>query len=1066
MKPLKLTMQAFGSYGNKTTVDFTEPNQNLFLVTGDTGAGKTTIFDAIVFALYGEASSSSNKKEGVVLQSQFADLGTEPFVELMFSDGSSEDCEIYTVRRVPRHMRVLTRGTEKGKGTREITSSITLFMPDGTEYPQKEANNKLEEIVGLTKDQFMQVAMIAQGEFMELLRASSKEKKEIFRKLFHTEFYQNIVNELDARKHAKERDLAIFKTERRTIAEGVVVPEGYEHFAMLEDMKIEISKDEFVDSERFLKELKNLCDELGKEKTERERTYQEAIRLRDEKQGALISAEGLLEHFHKLDRAERDLAECEAEREKISEMESLIGHLRSAYEIQTEYERFKDASEDLDKKRNRLEEQNNSLPGLELAEKEASEKETEAKKRHEEELEGFSQISERVTRAIEVFERIGEAEAACESDRKSFEAAKGEKEKVAKQIEDLKNKEKERKEQLEELKDAEVELAHWEGERREASDLKNTADKLVDLQKEAIELQEKEKQLQREYSVAREDYHKRNSEYETKRRIFLDAQAGFLAKELTPGKPCPVCGSLEHPDPCEFDKEHEELSEEALNDLSKEVDKLRSEQERLSADSKSNGTKLGEKENSLQGDFEELRQRAEKNISDMPKDLTVDTLKNLVEEWEQSVQSKGEQLQKDADALKEVRNSLKEIEDERERLSQELEEAGAKMQKLQVEWEKSNAALQNLKKTKELKEYPSREAAENALQEAEQKKNEQEHVYHVAKEAYRTAKEAKDNAETLIRKYTEEMPELTEKSDLRKKAYEEMMQQKNLPEAEWRDLTENHTKAEIDESQEEVNKYKEKRTRAEALKQSAKETIGVQSRPVIEDVQREKEEAEQKYQESLGLLEACKNNYSRNKESYDKLAPRAEENKKIAAEHKKISTLYNLTSGKISGSRMDLETYVQRYYLEKALYAANRHFQNMSAGQFELHMVELEKAGDGRNKGLDLMVYSNVTGKEREIRTLSGGESFMAALSLALGMADQIQENSAAINLDIMFVDEGFGSLDEHSRNQAVKVLQTMAEGDRLIGIISHVTELKQEIENQLAVSKNENGSYVKWQIS
>ena len=183
-------------------------------------------------------------------------------------------------------------------------------------------------------------------------------------------------------------------------------------------------------------------------------------------------------------------------------------------------------------------------------------------------------------------------------------------------------------------------------------------------------------------------------------------------------------------------------------------------------------------------------------------------------------------------------------------------------------------------------------------------------------------------------------------------------------------------------------------------------------------------------------------------------------------EHAKISNLYNLTAGNVSGSRMDLETYVQRCYLEKILYAVNIRFQEMSAGQFELRMYDLKKAGEGRNKGLDLMVYSNVTGREREVRTLSGGESFMAALALALGMADQIQAESAAIHLDMMFIDEGFGSLDEHSRNQAVKVLLQMAEGSKITGIISHVSELKQEIDNQLIVSKDDNGSHVRWQIS
>ena len=187
MKPINLTLQAFGSYGKKTNIDFTNTRQNLFLVTGDTGAGKTTIFDAMVFALYGEASSGNNKKDGIELQSQYVDYDVEPFVELEFSELESGEEQTYTVRRVPRHLRPAKR---KGAKDQIISESLSLIMPDGSEYPQKEADEKLREIVGLTKSQFMQVAMIAQGEFMELLRAKSDDKKTIFRKLFGTELYQ------------------------------------------------------------------------------------------------------------------------------------------------------------------------------------------------------------------------------------------------------------------------------------------------------------------------------------------------------------------------------------------------------------------------------------------------------------------------------------------------------------------------------------------------------------------------------------------------------------------------------------------------------------------------------------------------------------------------------------------------------------------------------------------------------------------------------------------------------------------------------------------------------------
>ena len=196
------------------------------------------------------------------------------------------------------------------------------------------------------------------------------------------------------------------------------------------------------------------------------------------------------------------------------------------------------------------------------------------------------------------------------------------------------------------------------------------------------------------------------------------------------------------------------------------------------------------------------------------------------------------------------------------------------------------------------------------------------------------------------------------------------------------------------------------------------------------------------------------------------LLPRMEEREKLSKEASRLEGLYRRLSGKRSGSRMDIETYVQRYFLRRILRNANLRFREMSLGQYELRMIPEGQAGDGRNRGLDLTVYSYVTGKEREVRTLSGGESFMAALSLAMGMADQIQESSASVHLELMFIDEGFGSLDEHAREQAVRVLRDMSGGGKLLGIISHVSELKQEIEDQLLVTKDAEGSHVRWQIS
>ena len=279
-------------------------------------------------------------------------------------------------------------------------------------------------------------------------------------------------------------------------------------------------------------------------------------------------------------------------------------------------------------------------------------------------------------------------------------------------------------------------------------------------------------------------------------------------------------------------------------------------------------------------------------------------------------------------------------------------------------------------------------------------------------------------------------------------------------------MTESYDKADRQQFEEKIRQYQSKLSAAGKQKAVAEKAIDGRVKPYMEQLCSEQNVAEAAWKKEQALYERYAEMYKTNHRVCEALMPKMAERSKIMEEHRRLDDLYNLLAGKVTGARMDIETYVQRYYLERILYAANRRFGEMSAGQFELRMCDITKAGEGRNRGLDLMVYSNVTGKEREVRTLSGGESFMAALSLALGMADQIQQSSSAIHLDMMFIDEGFGSLDSQSRDQAVRVLQQMAGGSKLIGIISHVSELKQEIEDQLIVSKDEEGSSARWQIS
>ena len=344
MRPIRLTMRAFGSYGQKTEIDFTKPNQNLFLITGDTGAGKTTIFDAIVFALYGEASSGSNKKDGQELQSQFVDRGTSPFVELIFTEQTGDAAEAYIVRRVPRHVRPLQRGS----GLKDEKESVSLILPDGTEYSQntKETNAKLEEIVGLTKSQFMQVAMIAQGEFMELLRARSDTKKVIFRKLFNTGLFQSIVDELASRRKGKQTEIDQIRTVCQTEAGHIVIPaedESAETLQAVQKRILAADKLSVTDMETLLTELDTLCARLRTARDQAQQDYDGAAKRRDEKRDACTNAETLLQFFRQQEQAEQDLAACSAAEADMRAAEQQIRDIGAALEIQAVHQRFLDA---------------------------------------------------------------------------------------------------------------------------------------------------------------------------------------------------------------------------------------------------------------------------------------------------------------------------------------------------------------------------------------------------------------------------------------------------------------------------------------------------------------------------------------------------------------------------------------------------------------------------------------------------------------------------------------------------------------------------------------------------
>ena len=1075
MRPQKLTMQAFGSYGQRTIIDFTKTDQNLFLVTGDTGAGKTTIFDAIVFALYGEASSVSNKKEGVVLQSQYAGLELEPYVELEFTDGQEQD--IYTVRRVPRHLKKITRGAAKGVGTREITGSVSLIMPDGTEYPQKESNGKLQEIIGLTKNQFMQVAMIAQGEFMELLRAKSDDKKKIFRRLFNTEMYEDIAVELGNRKRAKEKDIADIRTRCQSEAARVKLlsdsaeNQGQDEFGQqtevleesLDKLKKQIADGEIVVIGEFLETLFQYCRVLDKKLQTAEKDCSEAAENRDKKRDEYTEAQQLQGLFLQLDQAEEELAQCRELTSEMEKKEQLAGQIQAAWEVKASSDQLEEKRKEAESTETALRELQSQLPELLKIQKEAEKEEERAEKEQRQAQEEFSRISEKAEKALELFRQIGECRKKVQKLEKNLLQIQKQKKEAKDAFEASEIREKEYRKQAEAFSDAGEKLAVCQSKMREIGTMMDDIKGLSIIYKEIKSYNETAEELKQKYADIRDKYEKKQQEYETLRRAFLDAQAGFLAAELKPGNPCPVCGATEHPSPCIPKEEHRELSQDKIDQIGNDAESLRKEQETLSGEVKSNTNLRDARDRDFRENFEKLQDKMRRSIPKLPESFSPGQAQELIKQWKQQVQTEEFAYQKQAETLREIREKLEELEKRKPSLKENMETFQEQEKNVQAALEGARSELAGYSSSSD---FSSEEEAKNARNMAENRKDQTEEVLKEARNKAECTRQKKTEAETLIRRYEKELPARKKEKDRQKKIYETLLQEKNLTEEQWKNLTDIYEKYAAEEFRNDVNSFRNRQTAAKSSTRSMRAAIGERQRPVLEEKRSQAEEAEKIFEASGRIRDGIKSVYQENQAVYDTLAPILTDRKRLVEEHAKLDNLYRLVSGNVSGSRMDLETYVQRYYLEKILDAANRRFQDMSAGQFELRMYDLEKAGEGKNRGLDLMVYSTVTGKEREIRTLSGGESFMAALSLALGMADEIQESSAAISLDIMFIDEGFGSLDEHSRNQAVKVLLEMAEGSKLIGIISHVTELKQEIEDQLIVTKDEAGSHVRWQIS
>lgn len=1065
MKPILLTMQAFGSYGEKTEIDF-QKGGDFFLISGDTGSGKSTIFDAMMFALYGEVSTNGSGKENELL-SQFVDVRNDkPLVSLVFTAHQHGQEETYKITRTPRHIRPAKR---TGAKQQEEGETAELLMPDGSQYPGKlsETNRKIEEIVGLTADQFRKVVMIAQGEFMDFLRAGSKEKTELLRDLLKTDYYYQLSERL--KTLAKDKNTAA-KTQRANMSffAGRAVTEGLpeEDAQALEAAKGTVIKaaeklqPEQVDM--LAEVLSGVCARLQLQQGELAQRQTAAQVERDECMKRIEAAQPLMKRFEELESAEKTLQECAAQADEIEKKRVLIGKIRDAWAIEPKYQRMKDAQKALTDAQRELAAKQQELPQLKQMAADAKACYQQTEKTKDAATTHCAEVETKVEKALKTFDALEQAKKTLRQAEEADAKAKANAESAKKALDDFKKQEDAWRKQEAELQGVEAAYEVCKQQNQQYRDLKKSLEDLHGNQKDVQEKARQAAAAKDAYASATQKYQRAQNEYDDYRLAFLNAQAGLLARELVSGKPCPVCGALEHPAPCQLTQENQQLNREQLDRRHKAADDAAKAQEEKAKESESAQVKRTERQKAAEEAERKLVENA-KNIRENVPMATAADVEAMLTAWLPELQSASKSVQAKVDALKKVRENLDGAKAEREK----LEKAASAAQ----EMAKSTAVKKaEAEKTWNLHQeelsggtYRTREDAVAQRTQAQEAKEKAEAAASQAAEKERQAQKEETDCETQIRRLNEEMPQKQANAEEFNQQYQQTMAEKSLDETQWQALTANYDAEEPDRLQKEVSDFDQKKNTAETQCTTAQSAIAGREKPDMAKLEAASKAAESALKEVSDALESTKHLRLNNEKVLEDLREGRDPLANACKEANTAQHLSDVMAGTESGNRMNLETFVQRSYMEKILCDANRRFRDMSNGQFELKLINVEDAGEGKNKGLDLEVYSIVTGKTRSVNTLSGGESFMAALSLALGMADQIQAATAAIHLDVMFIDEGFGSLSDNARNEAVNILKEMAGKQRQIGIISHVSELKDEIENQLIVKKDDRGSHILW---
>lgn len=1034
-------MSGFCPYSEEVEIDFDVfDGSGLFLITGETGAGKTTIFDGISFALFGEVSGENRGND--MLRSDFSKPDTQTFVKLVFEDKGN----LYEIERNPKYNRPVKRG-DSGKTTVQNANAKILLPNNGVITGAKEVTEKVVDILGINHQQFKQISMVAQGEFLKLLFANSEDRGKIFRKVFGTELYERIQKDLknqtnSFKKELEDIDKAILQYNDGIICDGA--NEDYEAY-----LNIKGSVHGLTEMLLILERLVKKSVNEKRQKTEEAGKVQKQL---DEAIQKISEGEQINGFFRDLEiETQRSLALGNRADAIKTQKKKLEMGKHAVYQVKPKYEDFKR----LEKQSSDLEaniKKNNLVIEENLTQKQTWQKELEKLDSEEPQRENLTTEIQNIENSLPEYEKLTNTELELKNFEKKRALLASDCIKRSDALKLQKTRVEEIQNELKPLKEIKTEKMGLE--QKQVGLLKEKND-LLDLKKNGEvcqKIEKNHKSIQEDCKKKEEKYTTFKQKYDELERLFYREQAGILAETLSENKACPVCGSLNHPNKAQ--KSTDAPSQGKLNQEKKVLEELQTAWQKSSEDCKSLKTKYDTKLDQLCTDSNKLNFSTPIDGAGLL-DLIVNRDKELVKLIEKVEQ---DLVNANAGCVQKV-NLEKELDD----LQNKGVLDGDEINKIKETLSKIDVSVSSLRTQvvglKEKLKFKNKKSAEDTIKQKQEELNKMKDSLTVAQKTFQSVCDRIKEATTIINVGATQLKKISSEQKASKQLLEEQLTQCGFADLQAYESA-NLPEEEINEIEEAIKKYNQEVTETKTKIQQLEKQINGRERISISALENDKQELLTKQKVFQREQENIEHIIKNNEGILEALKLKTNEREQIESVYSEIKMLSDTANGELSGKqKLAFEQYVQGVYFDMILAEANKRFGTMSDGRYSL--VRKDGGNKQSKSGLDIDVQDKWTSKTRSVKSLSGGESFKASLSLALGLSDIVQNFSGGVQLDTMFIDEGFGSLDSESLEKAMDILAGLTEGDRLVGIISHLDELKEKIDKRIVITRDPQGSSI-----